>query len=175
VRGIHRTRDNLSSDEDEEGEWVEAGELRVGDKVRLASGNWTSIVNVERQAGGATVYNFEVADNHNYFVGRNAFLVHNQCDDFLVRFGKGPETLEELAEQAAKAEANGFPHGVSTMQKSRISGSDKAHRYAPKSEVEKAFNVMQTGANPRHHTVILPKPLTQDATDLFNTVFKPKN
>lgn len=28
---------------------------------------------------GAKVYNFEVEDNHNYFVGQTSLLVHNTC------------------------------------------------------------------------------------------------
>jgi hypothetical protein len=92
----------------------------------------------------------------------------------LVRFGKGPETAEQLAEQAAKAEAAGFPHGVSTRLKDRVAGSDKALRSAPKSEVEEAFEVQQTGKDPRHHTVVLPKPVTGDVADKFNKTFPPK-
>ncbi len=92
----------------------------------------------------------------------------------LVRFGKGPETAQQLAADAARAEAAGFPHGVSTKLVNRVSGSDKAHRSAPMGEVEKHFKVEQTGRNPNHHTVHLPKPVTQDVADKFNKVFKPK-
>jgi hypothetical protein len=92
----------------------------------------------------------------------------------LVRFGKGPETAEQLAEQAAKAEAAGFPHGVSTRLKDRVSGSDKAHRSAPKSLVEEVFDVQQTGKDPLHHTVVLPKPVTENIADEFNKKFSPK-
>jgi hypothetical protein len=38
------------------------------------------------------VYNFEVADNHNYFVGKQGVLVHNQC----VRVGKVGSDSEML-------------------------------------------------------------------------------
>ena len=93
----------------------------------------------------------------------------------LVRFGKGPETSKQLAADAARAEAAGFPHGVSTKLVNRVSGSDKAHRSAPKAEVEKHFRVEQTGKNPSHHTVRLPKPVTRAVADKFNKVFKPKD
>ena len=92
----------------------------------------------------------------------------------LVRFGKGPESAEQLAEQAAKAEQAGFPHGVSTRLKDKVSGSDKAHRSAPMSAVEEQFEVIQTGKDPRHHTVVLPKPVTPEVADQFNSVFNPK-
>jgi RHS repeat-associated protein len=77
-------------------------------------------------------------------------------DPQLVRFGKGPETAEQLATDAARAESAGLPHGVSTKQVGRVSGTDNAHRAAPKSEVEKHFTVQQTGKNPAHQTVHLP-------------------
>ena len=90
----------------------------------------------------------------------------------LVRFGKGPDTVESLAAQAAKAEANGLPHGVSTRLRDRLSTSDVAnHRCVPKCDVEKVFPVEQTGADPRHHTVVLPKPVTREVTDQFNELF----
>ncbi len=92
----------------------------------------------------------------------------------LVRFGPGPESAEVLAADAARAEANGFPHGVSTRLKPRISGSDKDHRSAPMTEVQESFPVTQTGKDPRHHTVELPKPVTPEVADKFNSVFKPK-
>jgi len=66
----------LSSDE---GEWRPARQLRVGSEVKLASGIWARVLEIERRTGEFTVYNFEVADNHNYFVGQNGLLVHNQC------------------------------------------------------------------------------------------------
>ena len=107
-------------------------------------------------------------------VKETAETVAKETDRHLVRFGKGPETAEQLAEQAAAAEASGLPHGVSTRLKDRVSGSDKAHRSTTKKKVEEVFNVEQTGKDPRHHTVILPKPVTEETADQFNKVFKPK-
>ena len=91
---VHRARDGLDCDEgdggDEHvegaaGEWVTAGKLRAGDRVRRPSGAWARVLKVETRAGGATVYNFEVANNHTYFVGRLGALVHNTCR------GRAPE------------------------------------------------------------------------------------
>jgi len=91
-----------------------------------------------------------------------------------VRFGEGPETVSLLAADAARAEKASFPHGVSTKRVDRVSGTDKANRSAPIGEVEKHFNVEKTGTKPNHYTVHLPKPVTQEAADKFNHVFKPK-
>jgi RHS repeat-associated protein len=98
----------------------------------------------------------------------------NTTKGSLVRFGPGPESAKQLGADAAAAEAKGLPHGVSTKQVNRVSGTDKAHRSAPTTQVEKHFKVEQTGNNPKHHTVHLPKPVTQQTADKFNKVFKPK-
>lgn len=66
---LHKARDNTFGEEDD-GEWTAAGLLQVGDEIRLASGNWAKVLKVGKQKKGATTYNFEVADNHNYFVGQ---------------------------------------------------------------------------------------------------------
>jgi RHS repeat-associated protein len=101
--------------------------------------------------------------------------VSSTLGKWLVRFGDEAESVEKLASDAAKAEKNGFPHGVSTKQVDKVAGSDKVHKSAEQSEVEKVFTVEQTGSKKSHHTVILPKPVTQEIADLFNSLFKPKN
>jgi hypothetical protein len=92
----------------------------------------------------------------------------------LVRLGQKAESAADLGKQASKAEAAGFPHGVSTKLVDKIKGSDKAHKSALKSVVEKAFEVKQTGNRPEHHTVLLPKPVTDDVAKKFNMIFLPK-
>lgn len=76
---VHRARDSLGGDDVERARWIAAGGLRVGDRVRRPSGEWVRVLRVERRGEGATVYNFEVAKNHNYFVGALGTLVHNTC------------------------------------------------------------------------------------------------
>ncbi|MCP5486960.1 MAG: hypothetical protein H7A22_15610 [Spirochaetales bacterium] len=61
-----------------QGEWVEAKHLRVGDRVQTAEGRTISITAIGIEARPETVYNFEVIDEHNYFVGRAGILVHNE-------------------------------------------------------------------------------------------------
>jgi hypothetical protein len=63
------------------GGWVAARKLSAGDKVRQPNGGWRRIASVTYQAGHLKVYNFEVADNHNYFVSRTGILVHNQSTE----------------------------------------------------------------------------------------------
>lgn len=61
--------------------WKCAGDLNVGDAVLLSSGDTGIIdkVEIRHLDSKITVYNFEVADNHTYFVGKEGALVHNGC------------------------------------------------------------------------------------------------
>ncbi len=92
---------------------------------------------------------------------------------FFVRFGKGAESVESLAAQAAKAEKAGFPHGVSVKAQEKVSAADRIkHRVADQAEAKSTFNTPQTGNNPSHHTVELPKPVTEKVAQKFNEVYK---
>lgn len=58
--------------------WVTAGDLQVGDTLVTPTGT-TVLAGIEHVATGATVYNFQVAVNHDYYAlaGGNPILVHN--------------------------------------------------------------------------------------------------
>ena len=75
---VHRARDNTASESDD-GDWVAAGDLRVEDEIRRADGGWARVESIAHRANGEKVYNFEVVDNHSYFVGQKSLLVHNEC------------------------------------------------------------------------------------------------
>jgi hypothetical protein len=49
---------------------------------------------------------------------------------------------------------------------------DRTCGVACRQEVEKVFEVVKTGKDPDHYTVILPNPMTKEATDAFNELFK---
>lgn len=74
---MHRARSNPSVDE---GEWINSDKLEAGDLVRTPTGEWKLVVSVNHVFGEAAVYNFEVEQNHDYFVGSAGVLVHNQCN-----------------------------------------------------------------------------------------------
>jgi RHS repeat-associated protein len=61
------------------GKWVEAGHLKIGDKLFLIDGSEVTIQSVILRNNSAKVYNFEVEDNHNYYVSKYKILVHNTC------------------------------------------------------------------------------------------------
>ncbi len=57
--------------------WVLSGDLRVGDRLRIADGKHVLVVRVRRHVGQAVVYTLTVARDHTFFVGRIQVLVHN--------------------------------------------------------------------------------------------------
>jgi hypothetical protein len=69
--------------------WTAAGELRRGSALLTKGGVVVNVDSVERREGAFTVYNFEVADSHTYYVSPLGILVHNQC-------GKFPDTPEQM-------------------------------------------------------------------------------
>jgi filamentous hemagglutinin len=60
--------------------WVEASSLEPGRDVLVdRHGRDVIIADCELLAVEETVYNFEVADFHTYYVGKHAFWAHNPC------------------------------------------------------------------------------------------------
>jgi RHS repeat-associated protein len=58
--------------------WRAAGDLAVGDEVMTLAGGWLRVSSGTWIAAD-TVYNIEVAELHDYFVGDLGVLVHNLC------------------------------------------------------------------------------------------------
>jgi hypothetical protein len=61
----------------QEAEWVKAAEIQSGDLILTDQGKWSRVTAVSKLHGEQTVYNFEVADDHDYFVDKPGLLVHN--------------------------------------------------------------------------------------------------
>lgn len=60
--------------------WIRARDLRIGDRIQMSDGSFEEIVSKELFSADLTVYNLDIADNHNFFVssdGRKGYLVHN--------------------------------------------------------------------------------------------------
>lgn len=63
------------------GEWKSVRDIKHGDKLMDSNKNIMEVDNIQIvQSDGTQVYNFEVEDNHNYFVGSSNILVHNECE-----------------------------------------------------------------------------------------------
>jgi intein/homing endonuclease len=50
--------------------WTKAKDLKVGDMLLMSDGNLVKIDKINHYNNQETVYNLEVADNHNYFVDK---------------------------------------------------------------------------------------------------------
>ena len=61
--------------------WTGAAQLRAGDILVLSNGKYVTVEKVQHELleSPVTVYNFEVADFHTYYVGELSVLVHNAC------------------------------------------------------------------------------------------------
>jgi RHS repeat-associated protein len=87
---------------------------------------------------------------------------------YLYRNGQDWESAAVLEADAANAERQGFPHGVSTFDRAPSRG---AYSVAITSDVQRVFPVEKTGRNPNHYTIVLPKPVTGRAANTFNVLF----
>ena len=59
-----------------DGNWIEAGDLSIGDKILHVDGLEHTIETIKLSDETVTVYNFEVDGTHNYFA--EGYLVHNK-------------------------------------------------------------------------------------------------
>ncbi len=70
------------------GDWVAAGDLKVGEKV-LAKSGAAIVVSSRKREGIQTVYNLEVKDWHNFLVGNEGVVVHNSCWKIAADYASG--------------------------------------------------------------------------------------
>ncbi len=61
------------------GRWVDAGDLELGDLVLFKDGRRAPIEAIEVHLVAVQVYNFQVEGLHNYAVGLDSVLAHNNC------------------------------------------------------------------------------------------------
>ncbi|MCQ9183237.1 HINT domain-containing protein [Streptomyces sp. IBSBF 2953] len=154
--------------------WTDAHDLTAGTKLRRADGTTVTVTGIHNYHRGGTTYDLTVGTVHTYYVlaGATPVLVHNCPDDAvtLYRFGSGPETTEKLAQDAANAEAHDFPHGISTSKRlpPKIKESGEYRSTSVGDLRERGFQVEHTGKNQAHHTVHLPKPVTDEVTQSLN-------
>jgi len=61
--------------------WTPAGQLAIENAIVTRTGPSVKVVKIEKKEKSVTVYNFEVADTHSYFVGgtTNWLWAHNNC------------------------------------------------------------------------------------------------
>lgn len=131
---VHGARSDTSSEDD--GEWRKSGELNIGDEIRTATSDWSKVESIESRKD-AQVYNFEVANNHNYFVGNQGLLVHNTC------YTPDQDAVIQLAKDAKKR------GGVTTDEANTL--KDWAEEYNLPSRGPEAHPGRGFGSNPHIH------------------------
>ncbi len=90
------------------GQWLKVKDLREGDKLTMYDGSEDAITKIEYIAGIFIVYNFEVENDHTYYVTHENVLVHNSgpCDIGQKRVGQLIENKRKgkIGEEILKAE-----------------------------------------------------------------------
>jgi hypothetical protein len=125
---------------------VEVRDLKVGDRVLLSDGKEVAISGIKSYNVDATkVYNFEVADNHTYFVGEDGVLVHNYGPFVVAAIAAGAFfTAQEIGENSedpqdyylrAVENAQEFT-GLGTLKRIIIGASKKVGKDYIKSDKE---------------------------------------
>ena len=84
--------------------WIEAINILENDLVLMYNNIQGRVISKELQVLDhfETTYNFEVEDNHNYYVGEECILVHNECsrvDEFL-NFKSEEDLFEHFTKHA---------------------------------------------------------------------------
>ncbi len=87
----------------------------------------------------------------------------------LYRYGDSFESSSRLGRKSKEAKDAIGVHGVSTTTKKPKAGVP--HSSASLESVKKEFDVIQTGRDLNHHTVILPEPVTKEVAKNFNDIF----
>jgi hypothetical protein len=77
--------------------WVAARDLHAGTLLQTKYESWLDVDRVEKYVGLTTVYNFEVAGFHTYFVSDLGLLVHNTCGvEFRAALAEGSNSRLQL-------------------------------------------------------------------------------
>ncbi|PQQ68224.1 hypothetical protein B9R14_00865 [Acetivibrio saccincola] len=117
--------------------WIEAGELKTGDVLRLYTGELKTVEKVEIEVFDrpVKVYNFEVEDWHTYYVTEQGVLVHNAKNyDGNGNTGvgnKGTRSTQSVLNAGSKADAlkavDDLPSNIQSNVKSFFKGGSNKY------------------------------------------------
>ncbi|MGB0525302.1 MAG: polymorphic toxin-type HINT domain-containing protein [Flammeovirgaceae bacterium] len=88
-----------------QGSWVFANDLTIGDSLLLFNGKKLVVEQLEKLDTVITVYNFEVKELHDYFVGENEVLVHNSNPCTATSLVKQSDSILKEAQKLSYAES----------------------------------------------------------------------
>jgi hypothetical protein len=131
-------------------DWVAAGELPVGECLRTASGQAVTVEPIALKAGEHRLYNLEVEQEHQFYVGEGGVLVHKAYKEGDVVPGEedahriGGGDAENLALKPAEARLD--PPGISVHLGGTPEEAAAAMRsvFGPRSTLGKQAGVVGT-------------------------------
>jgi hypothetical protein len=139
--------------------WILAKDLRAGDKLLNVNGDVVIVEWVQHEIleNPITVYNFEVADYHTYFVAQNInapiqefVLVHNKCTVKFYEANRVSEGVQQGAELTRKQAINVARKGNDVLTSSRSAAKSLAKNIAPGKVMRHTTN-FKTGYLPHFH------------------------
>ncbi|MEL6537312.1 MAG: polymorphic toxin-type HINT domain-containing protein [Bacteroidota bacterium] len=98
------------------GQYIEAQDLHVGDSILTRDGSYAFVEALAFQDTTVSVHNFEVVGPHNYYVGDQGLLVHNDCE-FLSLYNH----IEDLQNAALKAALPKYFDNIKNLPSGTIS------------------------------------------------------
>ena len=111
-------------------DFVKAGELQAGETMQLIDDQLVRLTNIEPRAGPEDVFNFEVANQHVYFVGDGGLLVHNAF--YFRKFFKNGQSRLVNASGRFVSEVAVFGSAVIKTGKKVVSWAIDKHHAIPK-------------------------------------------
>ena len=127
--------------------WTEATQLRAGDILVLVNGEYVVVEKIQHEIleTPVTVYNFQVADYHTYFIAEKGILVHNKCSgSYEIHFQSGKNYVGKGSERRMQVSAR--THSI--LNKDPIVSME--WEYAPDAQtafVDEYFKMAVRGVN----------------------------
>ena len=117
--------------------WVMSGELNAGDELVTDDGDRFFVESMEDTGEVRVTFNFEVADHHNYFVGRDGVLVHN-CNkkDKRGHINKGHVDRNKSPDKSKFKK----PSQIDKIHKKTVNNPDRVIPQGNRTRYEKDFN-----------------------------------
>ncbi len=110
--------------------WVQANELRPGDRIAILSGEWVRVEEVYDTGEWVVVYNLRIADHHTYFVckevwgfavwAHNAFCAQTTADGYIIG---SHSVLRNMQNVPANSEAHHIGQNAA-MKTIQLTGSE---------------------------------------------------
>jgi hypothetical protein len=134
--------------------WVKSIDLRPGMRVVTMDHRGSKVVHIEDLGHAQPTYNLEVADNHTFFVGQQAVLVHNTMCSLAAKAAHGNKVDERAATLYEKYDKDGnfLKHGITKHE-------NPAKRYTSK-QID-GGTVVRTDRGPRSEMIKKERDLVE--------------